>query len=348
MEASAFKSALGAFDVVLLTDLLLGSDLPDWCALETTSKAFHRSVDQVKPHLKRKVASSVAGESILELSRQANLTGLWAVLPDSGDKLDAADVRHYDLNSDSSVMHAVATNTSDRSSLCLSWLLAQPGMHAFAAKTNCKGESPLHFCAKYGEHKQARQLVACSNVQVDAVDNYGATPLIVAVRAESVEMVQLLREAGADVNRFVELAHCDGETPFILAVRLKNEAIVQELLAAPELNPYMKSMSGVPFAREALDFAIPGSRLHRIISKAIVCRGWNDRSADANTEYAYKPTCVWQGSDRRVARATAGCKPGRIREALATGMPAMPRRRTHAVAFAASFFWPGCMVNSMQ
>jgi ankyrin repeat protein len=86
----------------------------------------------------------------------------------------------------------------------------------------------IHGAIAAGDTQQVTQLAA-SRKQLTALNEYGETPLLYAVKIRKPAMVDILLAKGADVN--VANSH-SGETPLIAAVRNNDVAMVQRLLAA--------------------------------------------------------------------------------------------------------------------
>lgn len=86
----------------------------------------------------------------------------------------------------------------------------------------------IHGAIAAGDTRQVEQLAA-SRKQRSALNEYGETPLLYAVKIRKPAMVDILLARGADVN--IANSHT-GETPLIAAVRNNEVGIVQRLLAA--------------------------------------------------------------------------------------------------------------------
>ncbi|KAF6201994.1 hypothetical protein GE061_004390 [Apolygus lucorum] len=90
------------------------------------------------------------------------------------------------------------------------------------------GTSILHIASRY-PHGLLGKLLAYSHMKalIDAPDNKGATPLIVAVWYENLETVRLLLKTGAKTRNSL---HESGKTALHIASSLKDETILDEIL----------------------------------------------------------------------------------------------------------------------
>ncbi|AET72878.1 hypothetical protein PGAG_00424 [Phaeocystis globosa virus 12T] len=63
-------------------------------------------------------------------------------------------------------------------------------------------QTPLHIAASKltDGHYEIANLLIKNGANIDAIDNYGETPLFLAVKANNIEMVKLLIEKGAETN----------------------------------------------------------------------------------------------------------------------------------------------------
>ena len=86
----------------------------------------------------------------------------------------------------------------------------------------------IHGAIAAGNTQEVEKLAA-HRKQLTALNEYGETPLLYAVKIRKPAMVVILLAKGADVN--VANSH-NGETPLIAAVRNNDVALVQRLLAA--------------------------------------------------------------------------------------------------------------------
>eukprot|EP00408_Alexandrium_pacificum_P037835 CAMPEP_0171276380 /NCGR_PEP_ID=MMETSP0790-20130122/63808_1 /TAXON_ID=2925 /ORGANISM="Alexandrium catenella, Strain OF101" /LENGTH=249 /DNA_ID=CAMNT_0011745473 /DNA_START=27 /DNA_END=774 /DNA_ORIENTATION=+ len=239
--------------------VLLGAELPDWCLLAQVSRWARDATWSAEPVLRSAICDGQHGRpSPLELCRALDVTGLWAVL---GEEPALADLK--DPDSEETLLHVALRASSKKGARgqALAWLLSRPSALA-AARTRAR----LRAASPRGDHGEGPE---AEGVDVDARDDYEATPLIDAVREESPGVVGMLLAARADPNAFVPNCHGHGDTPLILAVRLRNLRIVKQLLSAPGIDLHRKTLIGVPFGKEALDFAPEPGPLRDAIEAAI-------------------------------------------------------------------------------
>ncbi len=83
----------------------------------------------------------------------------------------------------------------------------------------------LWDAATFGRVERVKTLLKKKNLNVECMDLYRMTPLDYAVINGQLEIVKLLAEGGADVNR-----KTDGETPIYKAIAQGNRAMVKLLL----------------------------------------------------------------------------------------------------------------------
>ena len=67
------------------------------------------------------------------------------------------------------------------------------------AKTNGSKERPLHYAVKYSSEEMIKELLK-NNIQINSLDRDHCTPLWLAVSNGKKEIVEVLIDAGADVN----------------------------------------------------------------------------------------------------------------------------------------------------
>ncbi|KAL1851077.1 hypothetical protein VTK73DRAFT_9546 [Phialemonium thermophilum] len=103
---------------------------------------------------------------------------------------------------------------------------------------NMKGRTPLSLAAVEGHEEILRLLLDAGQVDVNACDDDGDTPLVkVALRGSNT--VKLLLDAGADIHSRDVL----GNTPLILAASGWKENVVKQLLEAGA-NPHSRNAKG--------------------------------------------------------------------------------------------------------
>ena len=93
--------------------------------------------------------------------------------------------------------------------------------------TDLKGETPLHKAARHDRAEVVQALIK-AGVDVDVKNNFGETPLYCGARDGRIRIVQSLIKAGADI----EATDRVGSTPLYVAAKNGETEIVQALLAA--------------------------------------------------------------------------------------------------------------------
>ncbi len=93
--------------------------------------------------------------------------------------------------------------------------------------TDLKGETPLHKAARHDRAEIVQALIK-AGVDIDVKNNLGETPLYCAARDGRIRIVQSLIKAGADI----EATDRAGSTPLYVAAKKGETEIVQALLAA--------------------------------------------------------------------------------------------------------------------
>lgn len=173
---------------------------------------------------------------------------------------------------------ALAANHT-RARMTQRWLISLPEASKMAMARNTCGQTALHVCARHGRAHAAEHLLRLPDIDMDAVDNFGASPLVEAVKEEHDDVVGCLLSGKADVNIFVPNCHGHGDTALLLAVRLRNERLVQQLLAAPGIDLLQKSIVGVPFGCNALDFAPSSGPIRGWLLRAMASQKYKARQA---------------------------------------------------------------------
>jgi ankyrin repeat protein len=108
------------------------------------------------------------------------------------------------------------------------------------AYIGCFGGTPLHFAARNGQGEACRVLVSTCRVNIDSLDSYGWTPLIVAANYNELQIVEVLLELGADIA----LRDADDKTALDRA-REGGHAEVAALLESAEWIPEIKSANKI-------------------------------------------------------------------------------------------------------
>jgi ankyrin repeat protein len=107
--------------------------------------------------------------------------------------------------------------------LCELTAISQFPMFPEGADPRVGGYSMLH-----GTANDVREFLRLDRADPNIEDQEGNTPLIHAIRAENLDMVRVLLDAGADVN----IGNNNGESPLGIAVHLHNREIFTALLDA--------------------------------------------------------------------------------------------------------------------
>ena len=135
-------------------------------------------------------------------------------------------------------------------------MLDKPGSTIVNTRDKGTGETGLHIVAKRSDVTYINFL-ASRGGNVNAIDDRGNTPLMIAVGGSCGECVDTLVRRRADVN----LGNSSGETPLIRAVQLRNLTLTQALLKAganPDQTDRIAGMS-------ARDYAVRDGRSPAIV-----------------------------------------------------------------------------------
>lgn len=262
-------------DPCLCAAALQRANLPDWCALQRSSKWALAAVEAALPILQRarggydQESASEAKEQMLKLCGRGDLTELWAIMRTWSHQVPLDTIVHADGDT---LFHIAAGTRETCQDQMLSWLAFQPGAEAISQKKNKRGQTALQLCARKNRAAGARTLLKLPGAPVNARDNYESTALLDATREEHPELVALLLQHGADVNAFLANCHGHGETPLVLAVSLKNLAITKLLLKESSVDLHQKTIVDVPFGKEALDFAPRSGPMRTALEDAIAAR----------------------------------------------------------------------------
>lgn len=266
-EAAVFEHL--TVDTGLFASVLNATELPEWCRVKTCSSWMRSATCDAEPSLRERLLLTERCQGTpFELCEKDDVTGLWAVLSAAENM-----TLHRSRNGDTLLHHVLAVKKKVRAPRVLAWLLTRAEAPAAAKLVNCRGQRVLHYCARYGHASPTQQLLKMPEIELEARDNWESTPLVDAVREEHPKIVQLLLDARANPNAFIANCHGDGDTPLILAVRLKNIQMVRQLLAAPGIDVHQKSLIGVPFSKEAMDFAPARGELRSLLEAACEVRG---------------------------------------------------------------------------
>mmetsp|Transcript_5909 Transcript_5909/g.14122 ORF Transcript_5909/g.14122 Transcript_5909/m.14122 type:complete len:356 (-) Transcript_5909:42-1109(-) len=266
-----------AADIGLLANILHHIELQDWTHFEVAAQWTVQVVRESHATLREAVCAQHNNDlgSVWRLCDEGNVTALWALLDahtleQSFQIRDRRVTLRHPHTRNSLIHHSIVSAAADRQkALCLSWLASRHGAAAVADSLNIRGKTALHLCAVSDslEAPCARKLLQLG-VPVDPEDNYGVTPLLVAVSQEKEELVDILLRGRADPNTFVPNCHGHADTPLVLAVRSRNASIVRRLLGEPGIDVHQRTMIGCPYGKEAVDFAREGSEIKRLLELA--------------------------------------------------------------------------------
>lgn len=154
---------------------------------------------------------------LIDLLRHNSDILLFKQAMDQGANVEARSPEGY------SVMHW-ATNKVQYDPCYLELLLDHPKIDM--AKADSAGNTYLHYFAYWGKNALEIALKKFPHLDVNAEDNKGNTPLHWAIEKEDFEIIQLLTEAKADLNRPNKL----GYTPMHYAALAINRGIFIYLL----------------------------------------------------------------------------------------------------------------------
>jgi len=279
----------------VFTATLQAVELYDWCALEQTARCTREATIAAKPALRRAIAGVISKdidakhEEALRHCRKGDITRLWASMDSSNLVSSSGDIIIQDKYSFDTLLHvAVGSLSGPDHQRVLRWLVSLPGAATCAQTKNLRGQTPLHICTQTrGPLVAAKQLVNLHGVNLDSRDNYHSTPLLNAVREEHLDVVALLIERRSDVNAFIPNCHGHGETPLMLAVSLRNLEMTRLLLQDKRIDLHQKSIIGVPFGKEAIDFAPQAGPLRHALDRAILIHRISGPAESSQPEQAY-------------------------------------------------------------
>lgn len=268
MVMSPFEAA--TTDSGLFAAVLGGSEFYDWCAVQTTARWALPAVRCAHVALRSALRRSRRCQaSIWELAQLGDVTALWALLAEDAPLLQPSGELLRESTLGNTLLHLALSGRGPSELRLVRWLLSRPGALAAARCRNVRGQTPLHLCAIAGFREAVEAILSLPDIEVDARDSYQATPLVLAVREEYPALVQALLAARSDPNTFVPNCHGHGDTPLVLAVRLKNVEIVKQVVAAPGVDLHQNTLLGVPFGKEAMDFAPQKGEIRRVLEEAV-------------------------------------------------------------------------------
>ena len=93
-------------------------------------------------------------------------------------------------------------------------------------KRDSYGNTPLHQSCYNGHSEMVKRMLQQEDIEVDAINDKGETPLYIAIREDNLYIAELLLNAGADPNRICK----DGDFLIHIAARHGKAHIVGMLL----------------------------------------------------------------------------------------------------------------------
>lgn len=93
-------------------------------------------------------------------------------------------------------------------------------------KRDSYGNTPLHQSCYNGHSEMVKRMLQNENIEVDAMNDIGETPLHIAIREDNLHIAELLLAAGADSSKIYN----DGEAPIHIAAKHGKAHIVGTLL----------------------------------------------------------------------------------------------------------------------
>ena len=144
----------------------------------------------------------------------------------------------------------------ERDGAKVSEIVSNPSSTAINARDRASGETALHILARGRDASWMNFLIA-HGARVDAQDNQGNSPLMIASQIGWTEGADLLLSRRANVN----LANNRGETPLIVAVQRRDIALVRMLASRGADANRTDSVAGY----SALDYARRDNRAGPIL-----------------------------------------------------------------------------------
>ena len=117
-----------------------------------------------------------------------------------------------------------ATGSGLMRAAAMAFMLLWAGAPAYAQPASTSVD--LHTVIRAGDAESLRQAIVAGG-SLDARDNWGRTPLIVALQQGKTASAELLIQHGASIA----LTDAWGRTPLLVATQLKNTAVIRLLLA---------------------------------------------------------------------------------------------------------------------
>lgn len=131
----------------------------------------------------------------------------------------AIDERFEDEDNDTLLLYSISDSGSDTFEYFLK-------NNADVTLINNEGESILHAIVYSGVAERLKQVLNTYKVDINCQTKDGATPLLLALSTEQLEIADLLIKYGADIN----IADVNGITPLHLSVQLDEPSLVASLV----------------------------------------------------------------------------------------------------------------------
>ena len=210
-----------------------------------TNDATFKSVPQTPLMLAIRMEKAPFIEKLLDLGADPNLSptgeespltrATSAELPDVMRILikHGADVNHKCLGDETSLHHAAKSIIPTRGPEMIGILLeygayleAKTSASDFTKFGIYQGATPLHYAARRGNSQCVRRLIQ-EGSNPEAIDMDGDQPIHVAALSGDTNILQILLDAGVDVD----VPHGEyGDTPLMIAIRVQNLLVVKHLL----------------------------------------------------------------------------------------------------------------------
>jgi len=115
----------------------------------------------------------------------------------------------------------------------LEFMLQQPGVDVNLKANNKSKASALHIAVKYNNIDIINMLLRYSNIDINSLNVFHMTPLVMAIKESQIECVKILiKEENIDVNS----KDGDGNTPFMICDMYSTASMRSLLLQHPKIN----------------------------------------------------------------------------------------------------------------